>query len=179
MDFIENSLSPYLFGFRKAHSTEQCLVVMLEAWKKALGEKGTAGAILTDLSKAFDCLNHDSLRAKLSAYGFSMDILKFIRSYLKDRKQRTNVGTDYSAWLNIKYGVPKGSVLGPLLFYIFLNDIFFFIRDISIANYADDNTTYTTDINVENLLSTLERETSIRLEWFNPLRTVNFFFRSE
>ena len=166
MDFIGNSLSPYLFGFRKGHSTEQCLVVMLEAWKKALDEKGTAGAILTDLSKAFDCLNHDLLLAKLSAYDFSMDALKFIRSYLKDRKQRTKVGTDYSAWLNIKYGVPQGSVLDPLLFNIFLNDIFFFIRDISIANYADDNTTYTTDINVENLLSTLERETSILLEWF-------------
>ena len=95
-----------------------------------------------------------------------MDALKFIRSYLKDRKQRTKVGTDYSTWVNIKYGAPQGSVLGPLLFNIFLNDIFFFIRDISIANYADDNTTYTTDINVENLLSNLERETSILLEWF-------------
>ena len=54
MDFIGNSLTPYLFGFRKGHSTEQCLVVMLEAWKKTLDVKGTAGAILTDLSKAFD-----------------------------------------------------------------------------------------------------------------------------
>ena len=87
-----------------------------------------------------------------------MDALKFIRIYLKDRKQRTKVSTDYSAWLNIKYGLPQGSVLGPLLFNIFLNNIFFLIRDISIVNYADDNTTY--------LLSTSERETSILLEWF-------------
>ena len=86
IDFIENSLSPYLFGFRKGHSTEQCLVVMLEAWRKALDEKGTAGAMLTDLSKAFDCLNHNLLIAKLNAYGFSLDALKFIRSYLKGRK---------------------------------------------------------------------------------------------
>ena len=83
IDFIENSLSPFLFGFRKGHSTEQCLVAMLEAWKLAIDDKGYAGAILTDLSKAFDCLKHDLLIAKLDAYGFNQDALKFIRSYLK------------------------------------------------------------------------------------------------
>ena len=82
--FIEKSLSPFLFGFRKGHSTQQCLIVMLEAWKKALDDNKCAGAILTDLSKAFDCLNHDLLIATLNAYGFSHEALKFIRSYLKD-----------------------------------------------------------------------------------------------
>ena len=57
--YIDKFLSPHLFGFRKGHSTEQCLIIMLEAWKKALDEKKNAGAILTDLSKAFDCLNND------------------------------------------------------------------------------------------------------------------------
>ena len=165
-EFIENSLSPYLFGFRKGHSTEQCLVVMLETWKKALGEKGYAGAILTDLSKAFDCLNHDLLIAKLNAYGFSQDALKFIRSYMKDRKQRTKVGTAFSKWLEIKYGVPQGSILGPLLVNIFLNYLFFFIKDIYLANYADDNTTYATNKDISLLLKTLEEETSILLTWF-------------
>ena len=69
IDFIEESLSPFIFGFGKGHSIEQCLVVMLEAWKKALDDKEYAGAILTDLSKAFGCLNHDLLIAKLDAYG--------------------------------------------------------------------------------------------------------------
>ena len=91
IDFIEKSLSPFLFGFRKGYSTQQCLVVMLEAWKKALDDNKCAGAILTDLSKAFDFLNHALLIAKLNAYGFSHETLKFISSYLKDRKQRTKV----------------------------------------------------------------------------------------
>ena len=166
IDFIEESLSPFLFGFRKGHSTEQCLVVMLEAWKKALDNKEYAGAILTDLSKAFDCLNHDLLIAKLDAYGFSHDALKFIRSYLKDRKQRTKVGSSFSNWTDIKYGVPQGSILGPLLFNIFLNDIFYFINDICIANYADDNTPYATNKDISSLLKTLERETNSLLDWF-------------
>jgi hypothetical protein len=166
IEYIENSLSRYLFGFRKGHSTEQCLVVMLEAWKKALDDKGVSGAILTDLSKAFDCLNHDLLTAKLSAYGFSNDALRFIRSYLTERKQRTKVGSAFSRWQEIKFGIPQGSILGPLLFNIFLNDIFFFIKDISIANYADDNTTYASDKNVTNLLKTLENETNTLLDWF-------------
>ena len=96
---------------------------MLETWKKALDEKGYARAILTDLSKAFDCLNHDLLIAKLNAYGFSQDALKFIRSYLKDRKQRTKVATAFSKWLEIKYGVPQGSIPGPLLFNIIYSSL--------------------------------------------------------
>ena len=166
IDFIENSLSPFLFGFRKGHSTEQCRVAMLEAWKLAIDDKGYAGAILTDLSKAFDCSRHDLLIAKLDAYGFNQDALKFIRSYLKNRKQRTKVGSAYSKWQEIKHGVPQGSILGPLLFNIFLNDMFYFIKGICIAHYADDNTPYATNKDITNLLKTLESETNILLDWF-------------
>ena len=164
--YIEKYLSPYLFGYRKNHSSEQCLTIMLEVWKKALDCKNSAGAVLTDLSKAFDCLNHDLLIAKLEAYGFGKIALNFIKDYLKDRKQRTKVNGTYSTWQSIKFGVPQGSILGPLLFNIFINDIFFFLRKTKIANYADDNTVYATDENVEGLLKILQEESMEVLNWF-------------
>ena len=166
LSYIDKFLSPYLFGYRKGYSTEQCLTVMLEIWKKALDGKSKAGAILTDLSKAFDCLNHDLLIVKLEAYGFDKNALLFVRDYLKERKQRTKVNGSYSSWLELLYGVPQGSILGPLLFNIFINDMFYFINESKIANYADDNTLYTVKENVKELLRILENETGIIIDWF-------------
>ena len=140
---------------------------MLETWKKALDAKSEAGAILTDLSKAFDCLNHDLLIAKLEAYGFDKNALLFVTDYLKHRKQRTKVNGSYSSWLELLFGVPQGSILGPLLFNIFINDMLYFIKDSKIANYADDNTLYTVSQTITELQNILENETTIILDWFN------------
>ena len=85
--YIDKYLSPYSFGFRKGHSTEQCLNVMIESCKKALDKKQQVGAVLTDLSKAFDCINHKLLIAKLEAYGIGKEALHFIYDYLSKRKQ--------------------------------------------------------------------------------------------
>ena len=78
---------------------------MIETWRKALDEKKVGGAILTDLSKAFDCLNHELLIAKLEAYGFDKSALRFIYDYLKNRMQRTRVNDSYSSWRKLLYGV--------------------------------------------------------------------------
>ena len=82
--YINTFLSPYLFGYRKGHSTEQCLIVMQEIWRKEIDDKNSAGGILTDLSKAFDCLNHNLLIAKLEAYGFGINARKFVYNYLRE-----------------------------------------------------------------------------------------------
>ena len=128
-EYAKSFLSPYMFGYRKGHSTEQCVMIMIEKWKKALDEQKVAGAVLTDLSKAFDCLPHDLLIAKLYAYGFEKSACNFILDYLSDRTQRTKVDGEYSSYRTLKYGVPQGSILGPLLFNLFMNDIFYFINE--------------------------------------------------
>ena len=84
-----------------------------------------AGALITDLSKAFDCINHQLLIAKLEAYGFDHISLTHIYSYLSYRKQRTKVNGSFSTWAEITVGDPQGSILGPLLFNIYFYDIFY------------------------------------------------------
>ena len=95
-----------------------------------------------DLSKVFDTINHSLLLAKLEAYGFSMTYLKLMQSYLCNLFQRTSVNASFSDWKEIETGVPQGSILRPLLFNIFLNDIFYFINNGNLCNYDDDNTLY-------------------------------------
>ena len=92
---------------------------MLEKWKQSIVMVGCAVALLTDLSKAFDCLSHELLIAKLDAYGYSYNALKLIFSYLSNRSQRVKDNSSYSSWAEIKCGVPQGSIMGPFLFNIY------------------------------------------------------------
>ena len=102
---------------------------MLEKWKHAVDKGKCFGALLTDLSKAFDCLSHELLIAKLHAYGFDSPALKRIQSYLSNRKQMTKVNATRSTWEEILFGVPQGSIIGPLLFNIFLCSVLDNVRN--------------------------------------------------
>ena len=97
---------------------------MIDKWEKAVDNHKVFGAVLTDLSKAFDCICHNLLIAKLNAYGLSLSALKLITDYLQNRKQRTKIGLTDSNWEDIISGVPEGSIFAPLLFDIFLRDLF-------------------------------------------------------
>ena len=117
------------------------------------------------MSKAFDCLPHDLLIAKLHAYGVDSKSLRILSSYLTNRKQRVRIGTSYSSWFDILTGVPQGSILGPLLFNIFISDLFLFFG-VDIANYADDNTPYVCHLDFNIVAQNLENASDKLLKWF-------------
>ena len=118
--FFNNVFSKYQCGFRKGFSTQQCLVAMLEKWKKSVDNGKAFGAKRTDLLNAFECLDHEFLITKLKAYGFSLPALKLIHDYLSNRKQQTKINSSYSRWHEIILVVPQGSIVGPFLIDYFL-----------------------------------------------------------
>ena len=138
----ETFLNKLLCGFRKAHSMQHALSRLLQKWQKELDLAGIVGTILMDLSKAYDCLPHDLVIVKLEAYGLDTNSLRFLFDYLSCRKQITKMVSAHSNWSEVFREIPQGSILGSLLFDIFINDIFFFIEIPKISNFADYNTLY-------------------------------------
>ena len=132
--YVEPYFPSFITGFRKNHNTQHSLLKMLELWKEALDKGTSVGAIFIDLSKAFDTLNHDLLIAKPEAYGFSENPLNYIQSHLQNRSQRRNVNNNFTLWKGIFAGIPQGSILVPLLFNIYINDIFLFPDNIFLSN---------------------------------------------
>ena len=130
-----------------------------------LDKSGYAGALLMDLSKAFDCIDHELLIAKLHAYGLSRNALKMIHSYLSKRLQRVKINGSFSTWKEVSKGVPQGSVLGPLLFNILLNDLFLLMNRSEICNYADDTTIYVCDSKIECVVDGLEQDAAQLATW--------------
>ena len=129
---------------------------MVETMLLARDKKEICGAILTDLSKAFDCISHDLLIAKLNAYGFDKNALNVIHNCLFERSQKTKVGSSFSNLLDILYGVPQGSILGPLLFNINLCGLFLCEYSSEFSNFADDTTTYECGKNHDEVIINLK-----------------------
>ena len=94
--------------------------------------------MLIDLSKAFDCITHDLLNAKLAMYGFNDAALRYVYSYLSNRKQCVSINNTYSNYYKIISGVPQGSTIGPIMFKLLINNSFFFVSNVSLHNFSDD-----------------------------------------
>ena len=166
-EIFESILLKFQCAFRKDYGGQHSLLMMLETWKKATDNSKTFGALLTDLSKTFDCLSHDLLIAKLHSYGLHLALLKILQDYLTNRKQRTKVDSFYSSWEKILSGVPQGSILGPLLFNIFLCDMFLILKTTSFTGYADDNTPFVVGENTTNVIKALEDMRENLIKWFS------------
>ena len=165
LPFVNKFLSPSLCAYRQGYNTQHALPKLVETCKKTLDNRGFVGAVLMDLSKAFDCLNHELLLAKLNAYGFSKNAIKMVHSYLAGRRQRVKINGSFSSWKEMKLGVPQGSVLGPLLFNIFINDIFLLLNETEICNYADDTTIYCSHKELQEVILKLENDTVELSNW--------------
>ena len=165
-EYVDSFLSNFISASRKSCSSNCVLICLIENWKKSLDQKRLVEAVLPDLSKAFDSIPHDLLIAKLHAYGFSIDTVTLLYSYLKRRNQNVKINNTHSAFQVLLSGVPQGSILGPLLLNIFINDFYLWITKTDLLNFANGNTIRAAEKTIENLISTLEEESQAAIEWF-------------
>ena len=166
MDYFSQHFNLYLSAFRPGYGCQNMLLRIIEDWKQALDDNKYIAAILMDLSKAFDCLPHELRLLKLKTYGLSDSAVKLIQSYLSNREQCVKLGSVKSDFRSILKGVPQGSILGPVLFNIFINDIFHFIEHCKLHNYADDNTVSCSDPVLENVVYKFIQDSLILIKWF-------------
>ena len=164
--YFEDIFEELPSAFRKKYSCQSLLTKFIDNWKIFLDSNQVVGAVFMDLSKAFDCLPYSLIIAKLHAYGLSFDACKFLSSYLSGRHQRVKIQNHRSNWKLISKGVPQGSILGPLLFNIFMNDMFLFIEHCNLYNYADDNSMSATAESIDEAMALLKVDCENAVSWF-------------
>ena len=158
-------LSKFWSAYRKGYSCKSVLLHLIEDWKGALDKNSVVGTVM-DLSKAFDLVPHDLLLAKLSAYGISTHSSNLPKSYLTNHEQRVRVEEVTSDTSYVNSNVPQGSVLGSSLFNVFINDLFYFVKESKLSSYADDNQLYFVDTDPAVVEHVLNMERVVVCEWF-------------
>lgn len=169
VEYIEsnNLLSVYQAGFREKNSCETALQTVLYTWKKALDDKQIIGVVFLDFKRAFETIDRRLLLLKLKKYGFDCEVLKWFSEYLSDREQVTKFNNCTSSKSRTTHGVPQGTVLGPTLFVLYLNDIVNRISKCKIQLFADDTLIYVVGRNSNEIINTLNSELNILFDWLN------------
>ena len=165
--YFENIFSQFISGFRPKHSCETVLLRMVENIKLSLDQGQIVSAIITDLSRAFDSIPYKLFVSKLYAYGLSMSACELMFNYYSNRKQRVKMGNSTSEWQSVYKGSAQGSVIGPLSYNIFSNDMLSILdNDINVYNYADDNTLTSSGYDYDVVQDKLVRNIEKVMQWF-------------
>ena len=166
-DFLKSSdiLYKYQFGFRKQYSTNHALLSIIEKIRTSLDNKMYSCGIFIDLEKAFDTVNHQILLSKLDHYGIRVVADQWFSSYLSNRYQSVILNGEISARKPITCGVPQGSILGPLLFLIYINDMYLSVQSSMVYHFADDTNLMCSSKSLKKLRIALNKDLSLLYEW--------------
>ena len=154
--FDNNLITDYQWAYRSGYSTELLLVHLTETWRKAVDQNKVVAVAFIDFRKAFDCVSHTTLLHKLRhQFGIQGPLFSWLTDYLSDRTQFSVVNGQHSNVVNVRCGIPQGSILGPTLFVLYTNDLPSSVSSGSVFMYADDTTVYCIGDSVDNAVTSL------------------------